>query len=145
MPPSSPLDANRWLRDLASRSVLVIDDHPFMRELVKGLLHDIGFRRIQTASDGAAALSLLAGDMGTVDVIICDVDMEPMNGLDFLNHLRNHDLELLRMIPVIMLTSHGDRTTVLEAKSSGSDAYLLKPVSRTSLEERIKFVLRVIG
>jgi two-component system chemotaxis response regulator CheY len=74
-------------------------------------------------------------------VIVCDIDMEPMNGLDFLAELRSHNLEALRVTPVIMLTSHAEPAKVLKAKNIGTDAYLLKPVSRASLEARVQFLL----
>jgi two-component system chemotaxis response regulator CheY len=125
----------------AKRSALVIDDHPFMREIVRSILRDIGFGRITTATDGAEALCLFADGDYTVDVIVCDIDMEPMNGLDFLAELRSHKLQTLRVVPVIMLTSHGESTKVREAKHIGTDAYLLKPVSRASLESRMEFLL----
>jgi two-component system chemotaxis response regulator CheY len=132
-----------WARpsQYAKRSVLVIDDHPFMREIVRNILRDIGFGRIATATDGAEALRLLGDGDGAVDVIVCDIDMEPMNGLDFLAELRCHKIEALRVTPVIMLTSHAEPAKVLEAKNGGTDGYLLKPVSRASLEARVQFIL----
>jgi len=122
-------------------TALVIDDHAFMREIVRQILRDVGFSEIFVAADGTAALELLAGFAEMVDLIVCDVDMEPMNGLDFLARLRSHRLLHLRSLPVVMLTAHSDQMTVLEAKATGTDAYLLKPVSRGNLQERVRFVL----
>lgn len=126
--------------DYSRCSALVVDDHPFMREIVRNILRDIGFATIVSAPDGRAALDLLGGDQ-QFDVIVCDVDMEPMNGLEFLGELRLHDVELVRTLPVILLTAHSDELTVAGAREAGTDAYLLKPVSRASLKARVDFVL----
>ena len=141
--PPRVVTGSDWARpsQYAKRSVLVIDDHPFMREIVRNILRDIGFGKVATAIDGEAALHFLTGGDYNLDLIVCDIDMEPMNGLDFLAELRSHKSELLRLVPVIMLTSHAEPAKVLEAKHVGTDAYLLKPVSRASLEARVEFLL----
>lgn len=127
--------------DYSRRIALVVDDHPFMREIVRNILRDIGFGTVISAPDGTAALHTLRDSEYKFDVIICDVDMEPMNGLDFLAELRLSDLDALRAIPVILLTAHSDKMTVVGAMEAGTDAYLLKPVSRASLKARVDFVL----
>ena len=127
--------------DYSRRAALVIDDHPFMREIVRNILRDIGFGTVLSAPDGTAALSTLRAGEYHFDLIICDVDMEPMNGLDFLGELRLSDADALRAIPVILLTAHADKMTVVGAMQAGTDAYLLKPVSRAALKARVDFVL----
>lgn len=127
--------------DYARCSALVIDDHPFMREIVRNLLRDIGFGTVLSAVDGTAALNVLRDDERPFDLIICDIDMEPMNGIEFLSELRLHDLRRLRTIPVVLLTSHADKMTIIGAMEAGTDAYLLKPVSRANLKARVDFVL----
>jgi two-component system chemotaxis response regulator CheY len=127
--------------DYSRLVALVVDDHPFMREIVRNILRDIGFGTVVSAPDGTAALDTLRDSEYTFDLIICDVDMEPMNGLDFLAELRLSDRDALRAIPVILLTAHSDKMTVVGAMEAGTDAYLLKPVSRASLKARVDFVL----
>jgi two-component system, chemotaxis family, chemotaxis protein CheY len=127
--------------DYTRRAALVVDDHPFMREIVRNIMRDIGFGTVISAPDGTAALDTLRSGEYRFDLIICDVDMEPMNGLDFLAELRLNDIDALRAIPVILLTAHSDKMTVVGAMEAGTDAYLLKPVSRASLKARVDFVL----
>ena len=120
---------------------LVVDDHPFMRAIVRNVLRDIGFGDVRSAADGAEALDMLARSDFRFDIVVCDIDMEPMNGLEFLSHLRSHMIEALRDIPVVLLTSHAEKAKVVEARKAGTDAYLLKPVSRANLQSRVEFVL----
>jgi two-component system chemotaxis response regulator CheY len=127
--------------DYSRRNALVVDDHPFMREIVRNILRDIGFGTVVSAPDGRAALGVLGSGDNQFDLIVCDVDMEPMNGLEFLGELRLHDVEKVRTLPVILLTAHSDKLTVVGAMEAGTDAYLLKPVSRASLKSRVDFVL----
>jgi two-component system, chemotaxis family, chemotaxis protein CheY len=127
--------------DYGRYAALIIDDHPFMREIVRNLLRDIGFGTVVSAIDGTSALDILRGEDRHFDVIVCDVDMEPMNGLEFVSELRLHDIAHLRTIPVVLLTAHADKVTVVGAMEAGTDAYLLKPVSRVNLKARIDFVL----
>jgi two-component system chemotaxis response regulator CheY len=125
--------------DIAKMKVLVVDDNDFMRDLVASMLREIGFREIFHASDGEAALSKTR----EVDphLILCDVDMEPMNGLDFVEHLRRLTPPALGKTPVILLTAHSEAEIVQRAIKIGVNAYVVKPVKRNQLEARIATVL----
>jgi two-component system chemotaxis response regulator CheY len=75
-------------------------------------------------------------------LILCDVDMEPMNGLDFVERLRRTaPPPPANPTPVILLTAHSDAEIVQRAIKLGVNAYIVKPVKRNQLEARIATVL----
>jgi CheY-like chemotaxis protein len=89
----------------SSLRALVIDDQRTMREIVRRLLSQIGLHDVDDAEDGAQALEKLhIPTADKPDVIICDLYMEKMDGMDFCNHLRRDKNDDIRHIPVIILT-----------------------------------------
>lgn len=129
--------------DITKIRVLVVDDNDFMRDLVASMLREIGFREITHAGDGEAALAKV--QEVEPGLILCDVDMEPMNGLDFVEHLRKRALPPpTPPTPVILLTSHSEAEIVQRAIKLGVSAYVVKPVKRNQLEARIVTVLEKI-
>jgi two-component system, chemotaxis family, chemotaxis protein CheY len=126
--------------DITKMKVLVVDDNDFMRDLVASMLREIGFRDIFHASDGEKAL--VKNKEVDPHLILCDVDMEPMNGLDFVEHLRRTaPPPPANPTPVILLTAHSDAEIVQRAIKLGVNAYIVKPVKRNQLEARIATVL----
>ena len=126
--------------DITKMKVLVVDDNDFMRDLVASMLREIGFRDISYAGDGEAALQK-SKEVDT-HLILCDVDMEPMNGLDFVERLRRLTIPpSVAKTPVILLTAHSDAEIVQRAIKLGVNAYIVKPVKRNQLEARIATVL----
>ncbi len=126
--------------DITKMKMLVVDDNDFMRDLVASMLREIGFRDIFHASDGEAAL--LKTKEVDPHMILCDVDMEPMNGLDFVERLRRNAPPPPHIpTPVILLTAHSDAEIVQRAIKLGVNAYIVKPVKRNQLEARIATVL----
>ena len=121
--------------DMSMIRVLVVDDNDFMRDLVASMLREMGFRDIYHASDGEDALKR------TMEVepglIVCDVDMEPMNGLDFVEHLRKQKPADGIQVPVILLTAHTEAAIVQRAIKLGINGYVVKPVKKNQLEARV--------
>jgi two-component system chemotaxis response regulator CheY len=121
--------------ELAMIRVLVVDDNDFMRDLVASMLREIGFRDIYHARDGEDALKRTTEvDPG---LIICDVDMEPMNGLDFVEQLRKQTTADTVKVPVILLTAHTEAAIVQRAIKLGVNGYVVKPVKINQLEARV--------
>jgi two-component system chemotaxis response regulator CheY len=122
--------------DITKMKVLVVDDNDFMRDLIASMLREIGFRDIFHASDGVKNKEV------DPHLILCDVDMEPMNGLDFVERLRRTaPPPPANPTPVILLTAHSDAEIVQRAIKLGVNAYIVKPVKRNQLEARIATVL----
>ncbi|MEE8189527.1 MAG: response regulator [Kiloniellales bacterium] len=120
-------------------SVLVIDDSKFIRDTIRRILRNIGVNKIGLASNGMRGLKALTED--DYDVILCDLSMEPINGMRFVEFLRKHDKKSLRNLPVIILTVHNEKEIVEKAVEQGINGYLLKPVSIQTVRERIEQVL----
>jgi two-component system chemotaxis response regulator CheY len=124
------------MQDFGKMTVLVVDDNDFMRDLVSSMLREIGFRDIVQASDGEGALRKTKEV--SPDLIICDIDMEPLDGLSFVEKLRRFaPPPPTPQTPVIMLTAHSDAQLVQRAIKAGVGAYVVKPVKRAQLEARI--------
>jgi type IV pilus assembly protein PilB len=118
-----------------TRTVLVADDDPQMRRLIKSLLQREGLDVLE-ANDGLDALDVVAKHH--IDLILLDQEMPRLTGLGVLEELR---AELTTAaIPIIMLTAHTDTET--EAFELGAQDYLAKPVQPRSLVARVKAVLR---
>lgn len=119
--------------------ILVIDDEVFLRTTIRQQLRLLGAFEIQEAGTGNAALEAVG--VFRPDVIFCDIDMQPMSGLEFVERLRAFEDECVRQTAVIMLTGNAHRETVTGALRLGISGYLIKPVSAKQLGLRISNVL----
>lgn len=124
---------------LAGKTALLVEDQPIIREMVTKLLTRFGFSRVEEAPDGSDALRIL--DRQGFDIIICDINMKPMDGLDFVRRLRagvNLRYDRRRAnTPVILLTGSSEAEHVYNAKGLGVRGYLLKPIDAAKLEDRL--------
>ncbi|WP_298724429.1 response regulator [uncultured Ferrovibrio sp.] len=123
--------------------ILVIEDERHTRQIVCGMLRQLGFEKVDEAADGEAGFNELLRTRPSV--VLCDIHMEPMGGLDFLAKLRALANPSIAETPVIFLTADHHQETVLEAKKTGADAYLAKPVSPAMLQQRLDVILRKLG
>lgn len=119
--------------------VLVLEDESHIRQIICRLLRQIGFRLIHDVADGAEGFKELL--RVKPQVILCDIHMEPIDGLTFLRKLRGLGKPEFSRVPVIFLTADAQRETVVVAKDLRVDGYLVKPVSPKQLKERIDAVL----
>ena len=125
--------------NLERLNILVIDDNKHMRNLVKSILGALGVRTIMEAADGADALKELRHF--AADIIILDWNMDPLDGLDLTRMIRQPNDSANPFVPIIMLTGHTEMKRVIEARDSGINEFLAKPVSAKRLYERIKSVI----
>jgi DNA-binding response OmpR family regulator len=119
--------------------VLVVDDNQFMRKIVRNLLMNIGVREVYEASDGIAGLDAIR-TVGP-DIVILDWELPLLNGAEFVRIVRSPGAFPVPDIPIIMLSSHGERWRVIEAVRLGVNEYLRKPVSAQQLLERFISIL----
>lgn len=131
--------AERPSVNYAALRVLLVDDESFVRTMLKQILRALGCTDVREAAEGAAALKEL--DLFVPDLVICDLNMQPIDGLVFVQMLRNHRTAAVRDLPVIILTGQTDLATVKAAAERGIHAYLAKPVSLKALKARIESVL----
>jgi two-component system, chemotaxis family, chemotaxis protein CheY len=123
-----------------SFNVLIVDDSNSMRAVIKKIITISGFQmdKCLEAGNGKQALDLLADNW--VDVIISDINMPEVNGLELLDKLRSN--ETLKEIPVIMISTEGSSERIREAFTRGAKGFIKKPF----LPEEIRKVLyKVIG
>jgi two-component system chemotaxis response regulator CheY len=119
--------------------ILVLEDEAHIRQIICRLLRQIGFRMIHDVANGADGFKELL--RVSPQVILCDIHMEPIDGLSFLRKLRSLGKPEFTRIPVIFLTADAERNTVVEAKDLRVDGYLVKPVSPKQLKQRLDAVL----
>lgn len=117
---------------------LVVDDSRAMRTAMRRLLEDLGFDVLQ-AGDGQQALEVLEETASTVDIALIDWHMPVMDGLDLVRNMQD-DADLFR-IRKMMVTAETDMRRVMEALRAGADEYLMKPVTRDALIDK----LRILG
>ncbi len=123
---------------LDSPCVMVIDDVPETRMLLRDMLEEMGFLSVIEASNGRDALEKLKSK--PAHLILCDHVMEEMSGLDLLSQLRNHPY--LVDIPFIVISAVGDVPVIETALDLGADDYLMKPISFQLLRRKVSDVLR---
>lgn len=128
--------------DLSQFTVMVVDDQPFVRNMIKQQLRQLGCSKVHEYSDGQSALEAI----GSVnpDVVLCDINMVGMNGLEVLEHVRTGE-GLPHELPFIFLTNETDPEMVEKAVGLKASAYLIKPASLDILQEQISKVLRAAG
>jgi len=123
--------------DFSQVRVLVIDDESFMRALIVRILSEIGVGDTVTAKNGEEGLELLINMDGAVSVVICDLEMPQMDGFEFVRRLRRSDQRGLSDLPVLIVTGHAEPKNIYNAVDIGIHGYLVKPISRQTLESRI--------
>lgn len=131
--------AHPMMRELR---VLLVEDDDFTRRLVLRLLNDLEIHLVTEARDGMNALEVLRDKGDGIDLIICDLEMPRMSGLDLLHALRTATGNPLADIPVIVLTAHREADTVKRAIAYGISGYLVKPVSKADLVKRLSFAMQ---
>ncbi len=106
-----------------TKSVLIVDDSPTMRILVRNALEDVLDLDIYESENGFQALKVLPTTK--IDLIITDINMPQINGLELLQFVRSN--EVYRDIPVIIITTEGQNKDRARGMSLGAAAYVIKP------------------
>ena len=125
--------------ETSSIRVLVVDDQRTMRAIIRRLLSQIGVRDVDDAEDGEVALEKLRNPTTEKpDIVICDLHMEKMDGMDFCNHVRRDKNDAIRGLPIIILTGEQDTFVHDVTKQVGATMVLVKPVSAGDLKTQIE-------
>ena len=120
--------------------LLLVDDSPTIRRMLKVALAPLGFEMLEAAS-GLEAIEQLA--VAPVQLMVLDLNMPDMHGLDVLKFVRaNH---AYRDLPVVVLTTRGDETSRDAAVHAGASAYMTKPFSPVALASRAQQLLDPIS
>ena len=121
--------------DIQNLKILIVDDDANMRLLIRNILNSLGVKSIETAGSAESGYTML-GDYHA-DIAICDLVMEPLNGIDFTRMVRTHEESPNCYLPIIMLTGHAERTAVVSAREAGVHEFMTKPVSAEKLYSKI--------
>lgn len=122
----------------AAIKVMVVDDQASMRAMIRRSLQDFGFEDVRDAPGAVEALGAVRSDR--VHLIISDLNMPEMDGLQFLEEVRKDSV--IGKTVFIMLTGSSDREIVQKAAALGVNNYLVKPFAPAALKEKIE---RVFG
>jgi two-component system chemotaxis response regulator CheY len=115
--------------------VLIVDDSAVMRKIVERALRQGGLDlgEVFEASNGAEALAVV--QEVPLDLILTDINMPVMDGLEFLRNLAG--IDSAKDVPVVMITTEGSEARVVEALSAGAKGYLRKPFTPEQVKERV--------
>lgn len=125
--------------DFSGLKVLIIDDSIYMRQIIKILLHGMGFHKIFEAGDGTDALVLMKNN--PFDIIFLDWEMPIMNGIEFIRVIRKSSEPYDHLIPIIMVSGHSELKRITEARDAGINEFVVKPLSVQTLYTRIVSVI----
>lgn len=120
--------------------VLVVDDDDVMRTFVANSLRRLGLQSIETAADGASALRSMVSFKP--DLVLTDIHMQPMDGLEFVRHLRGHTNPLVKNMRVIFMSADASTATLQEAMPLGTYGYIVKPPRLDTLKAKIEQALK---
>lgn len=122
-------------------SILVVDDFPTMRRIVRSLLKELGFTNVEEAEDGKDALGKIRA--GSFEFIISDWNMPNLDGLEMLKQIRADDA--LKALPVLMITAEAKKENIIAAAKAGASGYIVKPFTAATLEEKLNKILEKLG
>jgi two-component system chemotaxis response regulator CheY len=117
--------------------VLIVDDEPMIRRVVRGLLRHSGVVDIDEACDGAEALDLFR--MGAYDLVLSDWNMPRVTGLELLKTIRHGPSK--RQTPVVLVSAEVTQQRRLEALANGADSFITKPFDATTLCEQVLSII----
>jgi two-component system chemotaxis response regulator CheY len=118
---------------------LIVDDSSVMRKIVERSLRQAGLdlNQVKEAANGAEAIAVLQEQ--PVDLILCDINMPVMDGLEFIKQLPG--VANAKGVPVVMITTEGSESHVVQALSCGARGYIRKPFTAEQVKEHVVPVL----
>jgi two-component system chemotaxis response regulator CheY len=127
--------------NLKGVTALLLDSDQFSRGLISSMLRGFGMDPPVIGQTGADAMSYLNGN--AVDLCIMEAMLPDMSGAELIRWLRRPEMEKIRFVPVVVLTSYAQLRQVSAARDGGANIIVRKPVSPQSLFDRITWVARV--
>lgn len=121
--------------------VLIVDDFPTMRRIIRSLLKELGFTNVEEAEDGQEGLTRLRE--GGFDFVVSDWNMPNLDGLEMLKTIRTDDA--LKALPVLMVTAEAKKENIIAAAQAGANGYVVKPFTAATLEEKMNKIFEKLG
>ena len=126
---------------IEKKKVLVVDDNEDVRDLVVHILSADGFH-VFSAADGENALAILRANQ--IDIVLLDVMMPGVSGLDVLQEIRHGSSKAIRDLPVIMITAKSSIDDIDQALALGATSYIVKPFRGISVKEKVRTLLEMV-
>ena len=122
-------------------SILIIEDEPYVRTIIRRILANLKVSNVHEAAEGGDGL------MQTLRVrpnlVLCDVHMQPVDGMKYLQTLRDVKVPEIRDTPVIFLTGDSNQDLVMRARDLKISGYMVKPVSVNDMKKSLGRVLDI--
>ena len=125
--------------DLSGIRILVVDPSPFRRTLIADVLKALGVMQVEAVSDGAVAYGVFRS--ATVDVVIAEQMMAPLDGLDLTRMIRTAPDSPNTTVPILMITSAPRTEDVAAARDAGVTEFMVMPFSVTGLYNRLASII----
>ena len=122
--------------------ILVVDDFPTMRRIVKTLLRQNGYSNFLEAEDGQKGYQTLK-ENPDIEMIVSDWNMPNMTGLELLKTVRADPK--FKHLPFLMVTAEAEKENIIEAVKSGVSNYIVKPFTGDTLNEKLKKIYQALG
>lgn len=122
-------------------SILVVDDFPTMRRIVRSLLKELGFTNVDEAEDGQGGLAKLRA--GNFDFVVSDWNMPNLDGLEMLKEIRAD--ARLSSLPVLMVTAEAKKENIIAAAQAGASGYVVKPFTAATLEDKLNKIFEKLA
>jgi DNA-binding response OmpR family regulator len=119
----------------ASLRVLIVEDNPYLRKLIRSLLVNVGVKKIDEGTDGLAGFEAIKNL--DPDIVILDWDLPLLNGAELVRIIRTPGTPATVNVPIIMFGTSAERRPIVEAKRLGVNACLVMPISAKTLLDRI--------
>lgn len=124
-----------------SLKILVVDDFPTMRRIIRNLLKELGFENVDEAEDGQMALDKLRN--GSFEFVVSDWNMPNLDGLAMLQQIRADPA--MAKLPVLMVTAEAKKENIIAAAQAGANGYVVKPFTAATLEEKLNKIFEKLG
>lgn len=119
------------------KKIMTADDSPSVRQMVSFTLEQAGYEVVE-AEDGVDALEKMKGEQ--VDMLLTDLNMPNMNGIELIKEVRN--LSQYKFMPIVLLTTESAGDKKMEGKKAGATGWIVKPFQQDKLLAVVKKVLR---
>jgi two-component system, chemotaxis family, chemotaxis protein CheY len=114
---------------------LIVDDSSVMRKIVERSLRQAGIDLVEVREAGNGAEALGALNSSPADLVLCDINMPVMDGIEFLRQLQG--VSTAKGMPVVMITTEGSESHVVQALSIGARGYIRKPFTPEQIKEHV--------
>lgn len=124
------------MTDELNKKILIVDDEPTMRMIIRRILWQMGLRQVAEACDGKEALCRLKAEHYAI--VVVDWNMPHLSGIELLRAIRA--IPSLQQTPVLMVTAEDNQSKVVEAIEAGVNQYVIKPFTPKQFEEKVRHI-----